>query len=262
MRPRRIWGLILRHLYLWRRNWQELANLTYWPLLDLLVFGFLAIYLTREARVPLIIGLLLGALILWDIFFRVQMGITVSFLTEMWSRNLLNLFVSPLSLREFLAALMLFGVLKIAISASLMGIVAWLLYRFNIFSLGVALVPFVVAMIVFAWAVGTAVTGILLRFGMAAETLAWSLAFLFQPFGAVFFPMSVYPAWLQGVLWWLPLPHVFEGMRATLEGRLLDVRHLLWAFALDGVFLAAAFAFFAWMFRVALRQGSLLKAQD
>jgi ABC-2 type transport system permease protein len=262
MTPRRIGALILRHLFVWRRNPQELFNLAYWPLVDLLVFGFLAIYLTQEARVPVILGLLLGGLILWDIFFRVQMGITVSFLTEMWSRNLLNLFVSPLSLREFLVALMLFGVVKVAVSATLMGAVAWLLYQFNIFSLGPALVPFVVAMIVFAWAVGTAVTGILVRFGLAAETVAWSLAFVFQPFGAVFFPLSVYPAWLQPLLLWLPLPHIFEGMREALRGQPLDARRLGWAFALDAIFLVAAFAFFAWMFRLAVRRGSLLKAQD
>lgn len=262
MSGRRIGALLLRHLFVWRRNWQSLTELFYWPLVDVLVFGFLSTYLTQRAPVPFIVGLLLGALILWDVFFRVQMGITVSFLTEMWSRNLLNLFTSPLSLSEFLVALMLFGLVKIAVSASLMVAVAWALYRFNLFTLGFALAPLVVAVVLFAWAVGTLVMGILLRYGLAAETLAWSLAFLFQPFGAVFFPMSVYAPWLQRVLWALPLPHVFEGMRAVLRSGQLPAHHVVWAFGLDLLYLGLAFAFFGLMFQSALRQGSLLKAHD
>jgi ABC-2 type transport system permease protein len=257
-----MWGLIQRHLFLWRRNVASAMDLFYWPLIYLLIFGFLATYLSRQQGVPMILGLLLGALILWDVFFRVQQGIAVSFLMEMWSRNLLNLFVSPLSIREFLGAMMLFGVLKISITAVIMTTVAWALYQFNVFTLGLPLVPFVISVILFGWAVGTAVTGVLLRFGLSAEILAWSLAFFFQPFGAVFFPMSVYPEWLQRVAWALPLPHIFEGMRAVLRGEPLDGGRLAWALALNGVYLAAAFAFFAHMFRQALRRGALLKASD
>jgi ABC-2 type transport system permease protein len=110
--------------------------------------------------------------------------------------------------------------------------------------------------------VGTLVMGILLRYGLAVETLAWSLAFLFQPFGAVFFPMSVYAPWLQRVLWALPLPHVFEGMRAVLRSGQLPTHHVVWAFGLDLLYLVLAFAFFGLMFQSALRQGSLLKAHD
>lgn len=93
------------------------------------------------------------------------------------------------------------------------------------FTLGLVLVPSVVGLMLFGWAIGTVVTALLLRYGLAVETVAWSLAFLFQSFGAVFFPMSVYPDWLQRVLWLLPLPHVFEGMRAVLQGRPLDLDH-------------------------------------
>lgn len=247
---------------MWRRSWTSLTDLFYWPLLDLMLFGLLATYLSQRQGIPLVVGLLVGALILWDIFFRVQQAISVSFLMELWSQNLLNLFVSPLSLTEFLVAMMLFGLIKIAVTTTLLVAVAWALYHFNIFTLGLALVPFIVGLILFGWAIGTMATGIILRLGPTAETLAWSLAFLFQPFGAVFFPMSTYPEWLQRVLWLLPLPHVFEGMRAVLHGGSLDPGHLVWAYALDAVYLVAAFAFFGMMFRLARRRGSLLRAYD
>ena len=261
MRARRIWGLIQRHLFVWRRNIASLSDLFYWPMVDLLVLGFLATYLVRQG-LPFIIAFLLGGVILWDIFFRIQQGISVSFMMEMWSRNLLNLFVSPLSVREFLVAMMVYGMIKIAVTTTLMVTAAWFLYKFNIFAGGLAVVPFAVGLILFGWAIGTVVTGLLLRFGLAAETVAWSLAFLFQPFGAVYFPLSAYPEWLRHILWFLPLPHAFEGLRDALGGRGFNLTHAAWLAALDIVALALAFAFFEWMFREALRRGALLKATE
>ncbi len=258
----RIWALNLRQLFLMRRSFARITDLFYWPLLDLFFYGFLSLYLGTEGRVPLLAGVLLGALILWDLFFRVQQAISVSFLTELWTRNLINIFVTPVTLAEFVIAMMLWGLIKISITATLMAAVAFVLYHFNIFTLGISLVPLVTSLIVFAWAVGTAITAVILRYGQSAETLAWSLAFLFQPFGAVFFPISVYPEWLRQVLLIFPLPHIFEGMRAVLAGQPLPSPQLVWAFGLDAIYLLGAFAFFAYMFSLARRRGLLLKLQD
>ncbi|HEX4841013.1 MAG TPA: ABC transporter permease, partial [bacterium] len=174
----RIWALNLRQLFLMRRSFARITDLFYWPLLDLFFYGFLSLYLGTEGRVPLLAAVLLGALILWDLFFRVQQAISVSFLTELWTRNLINIFVTPVSLSEFVVAMMLWGLIKISITATLMAAVAFVLYHFNIFALGISLVPLVTSLIVFAWAVGTAITAVILRYGQSAETLAWSLAFL------------------------------------------------------------------------------------
>jgi ABC-2 type transport system permease protein len=257
-----VWALTLRQLYLMRRSFTRVTDLFYWPLLDLFFFGFLSLYLGRQERVPLLVGLLLGALILWDIFFRVQQAISVSFLTELWTRNLVNLFVTPLTVGEFLLAMMVWGIIKIAITVTLMASVALVLYHFNIFTLGFSLIPLVTGLILFAWAVGIAITAVILRYGQSAETLAWSLAFLFQPFGAVFFPLSVYPGWLQRVLLALPLPHLFEAMREVLDGGPLALPRVAWAFGLDAGYLAAAFAFFGYMFTLARHRGLLLKLQE
>ncbi len=262
MNLRRIVALNLRQMYAIRHSWARITDLFYWPLLDLFFFGFLSLYFSRRQDTPLIVGLLLGSLILWDVFFRVQQGISVSFLMEVWDRNILNLFVTPLSEAEFLAAMMLWGIIKIAITTTLLTILAFLLYQFNLFTLGFSLLPLLVGLIIFAWAVGTVATAIILRFGQSAEILAWSLAFLFQPFGAVFWPLSVYPEWLVRVLVLLPLPHLFEAMRVVLRGGPLPVTRLAAAFGLDAVYLALAFAFFGYMFSLARRQGLLLKMQE
>ncbi len=262
MNWRRIWALNLRQIFLMRRSFTRITDLFYWPLLDLFFFGFLSLYLGRQGSLPLLVGLLLGALILWDIFFRVQQAISVSFLTELWTRNLVNIFTTPLTMTEFVVAMMVWGLIKISITVSLMATAAFVLYHFNIFVLGFALLPLVAGLIVFAWSIGTIITAVILRYGQSAETLAWSLAFLFQPFGAVFFPLSIYPAWLARGLLFLPLPHIFEAMRAVLAGRPLPVAQLGWAFALDAVYLLVGFAFFGYMFTLARRRGLLLKVQE
>jgi len=259
---RRIWALNLRQLYAMRRSFARITDLFYWPFVDLFFFGFLSLYLARREGAAGIVAVLLSALILWDVFFRVQHGISISFLMELWTRNLMNLFVTPITVREFLAAMMVWGLIKISITATLMTALAYLLYRFNLFMLGPSLVPLAVALIVFAWAVGTVVTALILRYGQSVEVLAWSLPFLFQPFGAVFFPLSVYPAWLQGPLQLQPLPHIFEAARALVAGRPLPLDRVGWAFLLDAAYLAAAFAFFGHMFSLARRQGLLLKVQE
>ncbi len=262
MNWRRIWALNLRQIFVLRRSFARITDLFYWPLLDLFFFGFLSLYLGEREGLPLLAGLLLGALILWDIFFRVQQGISLSFLMELWTRNFVNLFVTPITVPEFLVAMMVWGIVKISITVTLMTTVAYVLWRFNLFTLGLSLVPLMAGLIVFAWAVGTVITAIILRYGQSAETLAWSLAFLFQPFGAVFWPLSVYPDWLAKSLLFLPLPHLFEGMRAVFAGRPLPLDHLAWAFLLDGLYLALAFAFFGYMFLLARQRGLLLKAQE
>lgn len=177
--------------------------------------------------------------------------------------------LSPMDLRrtssrntEFLTALMVWGVFKIGITVTLLSVLAFVLYQFNIFTLGFSLIPLFMALVLFAWAVGMIVTAIILRFGQSAEFLAWSLAFLFQPFGAVFYPISIYPDWLARVLTLMPLPHVFEGMREVLAGRRLPLANVWTALALDAVYLAVAFAFFGYMFTLAREQGLLLKAQE
>lgn len=262
MSGRRIWALILRQVYVLWRSWTRITDLFYWPVVDLFFFGFLSVYLGQSEQIPRAAGLLVGALILYDIFFRVQQGISVSFLMELWARNLVNLFVTPLTVLEFLAAMMVWGVMKILITVTLMSSLALVLWHFNIFTLGLSLIPFVSALILFAWAVGMVTTAIILRYGQAAETLAWSLAFLFQPFGAVFFPLSTYPPWLARILVVLPLTHVFEGMRAVLAGRPVPVAAMAHAFAWDVVYLVLSFIFFGYMFGLARRHGLLLKTQE
>lgn len=260
--PTRVSGIILRHLAVYRSNLARLNEILLWPIFELLLWGFFGSYVGRLSSLGYVVALLLGALLLWTVFARVQQSISVSFLMELWSRNIMNMFIAPISIPEYLTALAVVGLIKVLFVGGLMMLLAWLFYQVNLFAVGFALVPLAIALILFAWAIGTFIVGIVLRFGQGAESIAWMFAFFLQPFGAVFFPLSIYPQWLQGILWWIPLPHIFEALRAVFDGKGLPLEHVLWAFGLNVVYLIAGFMFFGFMFEKAREKGFLLKLQE
>ncbi len=263
MSPHRILALVGRHVMLYKRSPQRIMEIVYWPLLDLLVWGFLTLYLARYREgLPAFVTFFLGALILWDVLFRAQQGICVSFLEEIWARNFLNLFVSPLRVGEFLASLMAVSLIKVIAASTVTIGLAYLLYSFNVFLIGVSLVPFVVTLIVMGWAVGIFTTAVILRFGQEAEVLAWGLAFLFQPVSAVFYPVSVLPPFLQVIARGIPAAHVFEGMRAVIDAKPFPVSSLVWATALNAVYLVGTIVFFNWMFGVVKARGLLVRVGE
>jgi ABC-2 type transport system permease protein len=260
MSLRRVLALVRRHYYLYRSSWPRLLELIYWPVMGLLLWGFLALYIERSGPdLPAVIPTLLGALILWDVLFRSQIGVVMVFLEEVWSRNLASLFVSPLRPLELMTAQVVVGALRTCVAVGSMAILALLLYGFNVFSLGPALVLFFANLIVMGWSIGMFVSGLILRFGQGAESLAWAIIFLFQPIAAVFYPVAVLPAWLQPVSWSTPAANVFEGMRTVIiEGR-IDWDLLACAAGLNVIYLIVGGGFFLWMFRLARRDGVLLQ---
>ena len=263
MKLHRITALIVRHLYLYRRSVPRLMEIFYWPFLDLVVWGFITVYLTRfQGQLPGVVTFFLGALILWDVLFRAQQGITISFLEEIWSRNLMNLFASPLKPSEFLAATMAMSVFKVAAVSLVMVGAAWLFYSYNVFIIGVALVPFVLNLILAGWIIGVLTTSLIMRFGQEAEVLAWGMVFLFQPISCVFYPLEVLPKWLQAVAWANPAAHVFEGMRGVLNGGALPVQHLAWALGLNLLYLVLMIAWFHHTFNICKERGLLVRVGE
>ncbi len=259
MKFHRVSAIIQRQLYLYKRSIPRLAEVFFWPLLDLFVWGFVTLYL-RDFPIPKFVSFFLGALILWDILFRAQQGISVSFLEEIWSKNLPNLFVSPLRPAEFLAGLVSISVVKVLLAGGVGALLAWLFYSYNLFLLGMALVPFVLNLMVMGWAIGIVTMATILRFGQEAEMMAWGLAFLVQPFSAVFYPVSVLPKWLQPISLLMPSSHVFEGMRAVIETGRVAPGSLLLAMGLNVVYFSLAVALFYRNLRVARERGLLIRS--
>ncbi len=259
MNLRRVGALVLRYTYVYQRSLLRLLEIFFWPAIDLLVWGFLTLYLQQEGRVlPAGIAFLVGAVIFWDIIFRSQQGITLSFLEDIWSHNLLNLFSAPVRVTEFVAATCLVGILKTLVVGAYLAVLAFCLYRFNLLAIGPALLPLFANLLLMGWSLGIATTGLLLRWGQAAEALAWAIPFAIQPFAAVFYPVSALPFWLRPVAWSIPATHAFEGMRLALRGR-SAWGELAYATLLNLVYLALAGAWFGVLFTAARRKGLLAK---
>jgi len=193
-----------------------MLEMIYWPAVQMLTWGFLQTYLVRAQGIApngaaIAAGALIGAVLLWDILLRGQQGFSFSFLEEMWSRNIANLLMSPLRPAEFVIALMVMSLIRLAVGVVPVTLMAIVFFGFNLWGLGIAFAAFFVVLIVFACSVGLLVSGLLLRYGLGAENLAWSLMFVIQPLGCIFYPVAALPGWLQPICWVLPPTYVFEG---------------------------------------------------
>lgn len=262
MSTSRIKGILIQNLLHIRHSLEDIVDTFFFPVIDMIIWGFMTAYFANlRGQTGTIVAFLMGGLILWNIVWRAQQDMSMSFLRNVWSRNILNLFSSPLTPAEFLIATMILGFIKIILTLFLVTSLAFLLYSFNLFSLGFALIPFFINLIAFAWIVGIFITGLIIRFGMRIQGLAWSLIALFNPLSAVFYPVSTLPPFLQKVALSLPTAHIFEGMRQVLAGHKLSIEHLAWAFGLNMVYLILANLFFVFMFEKARDRGKLARIE-
>jgi ABC-2 type transport system permease protein len=260
MRFHRITALLIRNLYLYKRSLPRLMDVFFWPVMDLLLWGFLTMYLNKlELGTPNLITFLLGGIVFWGFLYASQESVSVAFLEEVWEKNFLNIFVTPLRLGEFLAATVLVGLVRLAFVGTVVGVVAFVLYQFNIFQFGALLIPFVLNILLFGWIVGIFITAIIFRFGTAAQVLAFGVLFLVQPFCAVFYPVSALPVAIQWLSWLLPPTYVFEGMRAVIETGVFPLESLGFAFLSNAIYLTLVILFFYRMFARVKEKGLLLK---
>ncbi len=259
----RVAAICRRHYYLYRGSFPRIVELGYWPLMQIFLWGFITQFLQQHSTlIAQASGLLLAGVLLWDVMFRGQLGVSVSFLEELWARNLGQMFVSPLKPSELAAGLMAVSFARTVIGLAPAALATWLLYAFAITDIGPGLVAFFFLLLAFSWAIGLAVCAMLLRFGLGAESLAWVTVFALAPISAVYYPVSILPSWLQGVALALPSAHVFEGMRAVMLENRFDWGHFFWAAGLDAVALAAALWLFVTAFDSARGAGRLLQSGE
>jgi ABC-2 type transport system permease protein len=260
---RRIGAMVLRYWYLLRSSWPRMLELIYWPAVQLFMWGFLQLYISSNAGFFARAGAtFIGAVLLWDILFRGQLGFSISFLEEMWSRNLANLMISPLKPIEFVIALMVMSLVRLAIGIIPVTLLAIAFFGFNLFGLGFALAAFFVNLMLTSWAVGIFVSGLVLRNGLGAENMAWTIMFIFLPLTCVYYPVAVLPPWLQHVSWLLPPTYVFEGMRALLIAQVFRIDLMLQALALNAVFFVAGTLAFLGLLKSARRSGALMQTGE
>jgi len=258
--PGRVGAMLLRYLYLLRSSWPRTLELLYWPAIQMILWGFTSQFLmTNSSYVARAGGVLLAAVMLWDLLFRSQLGLSISFLEEMWARNLGHLFVTPLRPYEWLLSLLAMSVIRVTIGIVPAMLLAIPLYHYSIFDMGLPLLAFYIVLTAMGWALGLAICGGILRHGMGAESLAWTVIFALAPLSCVYYPVTTLPIWLQPVAWCLPSTYVFEGMRAVLFQGAFRTDYFLAAIGLDLLLLAIGATIFFLAFRDARRRGALMQ---
>ena len=194
---KRIWTIFLRQFFLLKKSGYRIFGLFYWSALEMVLWGVITLYILDVGGGQFnFMTFFIGAIIFWNFLIRIQHGITVSFLEDVWVRNFMHLFSSPLSFGEYILGLLLMSVFQTIIAIGFMMVLAWLLFAYNIFQFGLAMIPFVAVLFVFGWALGVLTIAIILRLGPSSDILAWSIPALFMPLVGVFYPVSTLPKFL------------------------------------------------------------------
>ncbi len=259
----RIYALVARHITIYFRSIPRVMDIFFWPVFDLLILGFLSLYLdTLQINNLNIIAVLIGGAILWQIVDRSQNAFSTYFLEDVWYRNFLNIFITPLKLSEFFIAGAILALIRIFIVSCILFLIAYFLYAFNIFQFGLALVPHIINLFLFGFSLAICINAIIIRFGSSAQVLAFGMAILVQPISAVYYPVSALPVVLQYVSYALPSTYVFESIRLIAGGGIFETKAFLTAFVLNLIYLGLTWWFFVSMFKKVKKMGKLLKVQD
>lgn len=259
----RIYAILLRHFYILRGSPVRIIEIMYWPTLQMVLWGFVGQFFTQQASPAYYaLGIFLGAVLLWDILMRTQLGVSLSYLEELWARNLGHLFVSPLRLWEWWSAVMIFSLIRALIGSIPAIFLASWFYGFSIFDLGLPLVFFFLNLTFMGWWLGFLIVGLLLRVGVGAEGLAWALTFFLAPLSAVYYPIDILPEWLQYFSRILPSSHVFEGLRELIQHNIFNTKAMWTAFSLNCSYMLIATTFLHLSFEKVRREGTLFQSGE
>ena len=256
----RIGGILMRYLYLHTRSLPRLFEIFFWPVMELLVWGFVSVYFQTLMSDPAtrIAAILVSAMIFWDILYRSQQAISIAVVEDIWTQNIVNILVSPLRIWEWLTATFIYGFFKISMITAILSGIALGLYQFNLFShLGLYMIPLLVNLLFFGWALGVFTSALVLRWGHSAAALIWGIPYLVQPVSAIYYPVSVLPVPLQWVANSLPSTYVFEGIREVTKTQTLPWNYFWMALGLNFIYFLLAALFFGKMFKSARNSGRL-----
>jgi len=222
----RIKAVARRHYYVLLRAPHRLFDVTIWPLVDVLLFGSIAAFVNpgHASAGHLAAGYLLSGILLWHVVYQSQIALATGFLEEAWTRNLLNLMVTPMREVEYVAGVVLFGMVKLFIGLAVVSLTALAFFAFNVTDLGIGLIPVAAVLLVCGWVIALFVIALVLRFGTGAEALAWGILFVVLPLSGVFYPIAALPWILRPLAQALPTTHAFIAGRALFDGR-----GLLWS---------------------------------
>ena len=257
----RIKGILLQELYITKRSLEVIMDLFFFSFVFVIVFGFVSIFLTNNVSTAAAKFLLLGIL-LWEIIRITQYSMSVGALWNVWSHNLSNMFVAPISLKEYMLSHIISGAVKALVIFCGLSILAANLFELNILDVGLGnLALYFVNLTIFSWSIGIAILGIIFRFGTRIQALAWGLVYIFQPLTAAFFPVEILPPFLQTIAYTLPPTYVFEAARQNLTNPEINWNFFIVAFIINIFYLVVAIWFFNLMFKQSKDAGQFARLE-
>ena len=200
-------------------------------------------------------------MIFWQIILVGQYAICVGALWEIWARSFSSLFISPLTMSEYIVGQMISGAVKSVLAVAMTSIVAFYLYHFSIFSIGWMLPIYYGELLLFSWATGFMVLSLIFRYSTQVQSLSWALIFLVQPFGAVFYPVTVLPVEIRWISYGLPVTYVFETIRTQMTSGTIDWPALGVATVVNVVWMAVGWWIFQQTYRASKRNGSFARLE-
>ena len=260
MKLRPVCGVVLRQFYLLRGSPIRVVPMFAWVGVDIVLWGFITRYLNTVGAAGMnFVPRLLGAVLLWDFLTRIMQGVSVAFLEDVWSRNFLNLFATPLLVSEYVLGLVLTSIVTSLFGLAVMLLLASAFFGLSFLALGLLAVPFVSVLFLFGIALGILASAMVLRWGPAAEWLIWPLPALIAPFAGVFYPVATLPRWMQAVALILPPSHVFEALRTVVGGGTPAASKLGWAVGLALFYVLLSALTFTSVYRYVVRSGLLAR---
>jgi ABC-2 type transport system permease protein len=259
----RIFALVVRYFYLIKTSFPRILELMYWPTFQMILWGLISKHLTNSNDTAVQIGgVLIAGVLLWDVLFRSQLGFSLSFLEEIWSRNLGQLFVSPLRSLEMVLSLMTISFIRTIIAIIPAALLAIPLYSFSLFQMGLSLMLFFTSLLMTGWILGIFIIAAIIRFGVSAESLAWGAIFTLAPLSAVYYPVETLPEWIRWLSLSFPQTYVFEGMREVLFNNNFNGNYYLKSLALNAIYAFIAVVVFLVSFEGARKRGGLINTGE
>lgn len=251
----RAWTVVLRYFYSNRRTASTFFDYLYWPVIDILLFGYIGLSLSQQSMNGNLVANLLTGMVLWQVAFRTNLEVSKNLLLELWDKNLINFFATPLRLSEWLAGLMMLGPIAILFTVPYGALIVKLMMNENIFSMGWPILLIIGLLIMSGWFLGIITASFLIYYGQKIDTLVWAIGWLPTPFCSIYYPLDTLPHWMQVVSKFLPMTYAFEAMRIINNENIIPYDYLAISFCLNAVYLIISLAFFVYMFKKSRGEG-------
>jgi ABC-2 type transport system permease protein len=256
MKLNRIWAITLRYLYLFKHNPDKSVDIFYWPLVDLILWGITGLFISSlDPNYAKIVVIIVSGLVFWQVVWRGQIEVTINILEELWNKNLVNIFATPLKFSEWITSFVVLSISKMIVSLAFISGLSFIMYKVNILQFGIYLAPFIVLLIMSGWWIGIFVGAVILRQGTRIQNLAWSFPWAISPFSAIFYPISILPIWAQKISLIFPTSYIFEGIREIINTGHLDPYKLIMSFVLNIFYLCLALIFLNHSYKSVLKRG-------